>query len=163
MITMIAALSQNNVIGVDNRLPWHLPADLAFFKQKTLHHTVLMGRHTYDSIGKALPKRTNVVLTRDPNFQAENVRVAHTLNEALALASSGEQDELFVIGGAMLYEACMPFAQKLYLTRVLTMIENGTAFFPEPDPANWKKTASVIHEADENNAFTCIFETYLNT
>jgi dihydrofolate reductase len=157
-LSFIVAASLNQVIGINNQLPWHLPADLKYFKKLTTGHTVLMGRKTYDSIGRPLPNRENVVVTRSKDFQAEGVVVRHTLQDALEFCANSE--EVFVIGGEEIFKQLMDKADTIYLTIVHTVIENGDAFFATPDSAFWKKTNSEFHEKDEKNLFDYTFETY---
>ena len=131
MIYIIAALSQNNQIGLNNQMPWHLPEDLHYFKTVTTGHTVIMGRKTFESIGHPLPNRKNIVLTQNPNFTPDGVQVIHTLKEALELCQ--ELPEVFIIGGGEIYRAFMPFATKLYLTLIPKVIIGDTTF---PDYQN---------------------------
>ncbi|MDF2877010.1 MAG: Dihydrofolate reductase [Clostridia bacterium] len=126
MINLIVATSKNNQIGIDNKLPWHIPEDLKYFKEKTKHHTIVMGRKTYESIGRPLPDRTNVVLTRDVNFTAEGVIICHTFEEALKLCQN--QNEVYIIGGGEIYHAFLPFADCLFITLVDKLIEGDTSF-----------------------------------
>ncbi|HEU4741838.1 MAG TPA: dihydrofolate reductase [Meiothermus sp.] len=150
-LTLIAALDRKRAIGKGGRLPWHLPDDLRRFKALTLGHTVLMGRKTFESIGRPLPRRRNVVLTRDPHFQAEGVEVVHTLEAGLA------DGEIMVIGGGEIYALTLPLAGRMWLTWVDTEIAGADAFFPEFDPAGWKETNRVFHPADEQHAFSFSF------
>src|SRR5437867_8251794 len=130
-LSIIAAMARNRVIGRDNRLPWHLPADLARFKQLTMGHWLLVGRKTYDSIGRPLPGRTIVVITRNKGFTAKGVLVAYSLAEAVRMAAG---DEVFVAGGAQIYQQALPLARRMYLT-ILDQDFEGDAFFPDFDPA----------------------------
>ena len=143
-VALIVAVSENNVIGRDNQLPWHLPEDLQYFKSVTMGKPILMGRKTYDSIGRPLPGRANIVITRDPNWTAEGVIVVNSLEDAMAegaqACNATESDEIMVIGGAQIYRDCLPIADKLYLTKVDAEIE-GDAFFPEIDNNQWQKTS----------------------
>ena len=132
-IHLIAAVARNRVIGRDGGLPWHIPADLKHFKQLTTGHTVVMGRRTYDSIGKPLPNRRNIVVSRSMGAPPPGVEIARSLDAALALASG---DECFIIGGAQLYEEALPRAQWLHLTRVEAEVE-GDVRFPEVDWSQW--------------------------
>lgn len=157
-ISLLVAVSENNVIGVDNQLPWHLPIDLKYFKETTSGHTILMGRKTYDSIGRPLPNRRNLVITHNPSFSAEGVTVFHSIQEALDTCM--EEDEVFIIGGGMIYKESLSLANKLYITRVHTHIAQGTAFFPEIDPEQWQLISEKPHPADEKNALACTFEIY---
>jgi dihydrofolate reductase len=156
-LSLIAAMTRNRVIGKDNGMPWHLPADLAHFKATTLNKPVLMGRRTFESIGRPLPGRHNVVLTRDPGFAAVGVDIAHDLDSAMALAQPAE--EIMVIGGANLYRQCLPHAQRLYITWIDAELE-GDAHFPSWDPDEWREIHRERHPADERNAYDLTFVTY---
>jgi dihydrofolate reductase len=136
-ITVLAAVGANLVIGRDGDMPWHLPQDLARFKATTMGHTLLMGRKTYDSIGRALPGRRTIVITRQTGWHAPSVEVAHSLPEALALAGPAD---LFVVGGSDLYRQAMPFADQMLLTEIEQSPE-GDTFFPAVDPADWQETS----------------------
>ena len=146
--SIIVAVAENNVIGKDNKLLWHLPADLKFFKQTTLNHTMIMGRKTFDSIGKALPGRKTIVVTRQTDFAVENVTVAHSLKKAMELCK--EETETFITGGAEIYKQSMPFVNKIYLTRLHQNFE-GDTFFPEINAADFKLTSNQKFEPDEKN------------
>lgn len=145
-IAMIAAMDRNGVIGVDNQLPWYLPEDLKFFKRMTQAKPLVMGRKTYQSIGRPLPGRLNIVVTRDPDFQAEGVRVCHDLAAALTLADQQATidgvEEIMVMGGAEIYAQALPFASRLYLTEVDIEVE-GDARFPAIDPNAWEEVQRV--------------------
>jgi dihydrofolate reductase len=154
MLAIIAALSRNRVIGKDNQLPWRLPADLKHFKAVTLGKPVIMGRKTFESIGKPLPGRANIVVSRDPHFHADGIAVAHSLDDALAQAHAAP--EIMLIGGAQLYAQALPRAQRLYLTLIDTDIE-GDAHFPDYDPSDWRETAREDHAADVNNPYPYSF------
>lgn len=156
MISLIAALDDNRLIGRDNALPWRLPNDLKFFKRSTLDKIVLMGRKTWDSLGRPLPQRDNWVLTRDRGFAPEGARVFHDL--AQALAAAGER-ELVIIGGAELYRQALPRVGRMYLTEVHGRFE-GDAWFPEFDAAAWREIAREDHPADEKHACAYSFVSY---
>ncbi|MDN3556131.1 dihydrofolate reductase [Halomonas maura] len=145
-VAMIAALSANRVIGVDNQLPWYLPEDLKFFKRMTQAKPLVMGRKTYQSIGRPLPGRLNIVVTRDPDFRPEGVRVCHDLASALALADRQATidgvDEIMVMGGGQLYAQALPHASRLYLTEVAVEIEGDTRF-PELERDEWQECQRV--------------------
>jgi dihydrofolate reductase len=147
-ISAIVAMSQNRAIGKNNQLPWHLPADLKHFKQVTMGRPILMGRKTYESIGRPLPGRYNIVITRDANFQAPGCLVTTSIDTALAAVA--ESDEIFIIGGALLYQQMMPRIHRLYLTVIQQEVE-GDAFFPELDLNQWYEIERVDHSADEKN------------
>jgi dihydrofolate reductase len=155
-LSIIAALANNRVIGRANRLPWHLPADLAHFKRLTMGKPILMGRKTWDSLPGLLPHRTHIVVTRNPAFAADGVLVAPSLDEALQLA--GDVDEVMIIGGADLYEQTLPIANRLYLTLVDTEVD-GDAFFPSLDDTAWREVAREQHDADQRHAFAFAFVT----
>lgn len=157
-ISLIAALSLNRVIGVNNQLPWHLPDDLQHFKSLTLGKTIIMGRKTYESIGKPLPKRRNIVLTKQDLPPIPGVEFQPSLEAALSTCR--DEEEVMIIGGASLYQQALPLAQTLYLTQIETMIE-GDAFFPEWDPSMWTLSSETYHPADEKHAFAFRFQTYL--
>ncbi|AXQ29770.1 dihydrofolate reductase [Solimonas sp. K1W22B-7] len=148
MISLIAAMDDNRLIGRDNALPWRLPNDLKYFKRSTLDKIVLMGRKTWDSLGRPLPQRDNWVLTRDPAFAPAGARVFHDLDQAFSAAAG---KELVVIGGAELYRQALPRVRRMYLTEVHGRFE-GDAWFPEFDPAGWRETAREDHPADAQHA-----------
>ena len=157
LVSIIAAMDRNRLIGSNNQLPWHLPADLAHFKQVTMGKPIIMGRKTYESIGRPLPGRTNIVLTRSANFRAEGVLTAHTLEQALDYVSV--EDEAMIIGGSTIYELALPRADRLYLTYVDSSSE-GDAWFPEFDIERWRVVASEQHRADEKNSSDYRFVNY---
>ena len=156
-VALIVAVSENNVIGRDNQLPWHLPEDLQYFKSVTMGKPILMGRKTYDSIGRPLPGRANIVITRDPNWTAEGVIVVNSLEDAMAegaeASNAVESDEIMVIGGAQIYHDCLPIADKLYLTKVDARIE-GDAFFLEIDSSQWKKISEKSPSAVDKHPYS---------
>jgi len=162
IISMIFAMDEQRGIGVDNKIPWRLPEDMAFFRKTTSGHTVLMGRKTYDSIGKPLPKRRNVILTRDKSFAVEGCEVVHSVEEALERfggGSSAADDELFVIGGAEVYSLFLPHADKLYITEIAHRFEADT-FLPEIDLSQWTVTSRVKGIKDDKNRYDYEFVTY---
>lgn len=138
-VSLIAAVAENGVIGREGGLPWRIPEDLKFFKATTLGKPVIMGRKTYDSIGRPLPGRLNIVLTRDPRWRAEGVREARDLDAALDIARASGADEAMIIGGGKVYEMALPRASRIYLTRVHQEFE-GDAHFPPLDPNEWAET-----------------------
>ena len=149
-ISLIAALDRNHVIGRDNQLPWRLSADLRHFKALTMGKPIVMGRKTYESIGKPLPGRTNIVVSRDSSYRAEGCSVVNSIDEALLAA--GESDEVMVMGGANLYSQLLPRADRLYLTEVQADV-SGDAWFPGFDKRQWQELERESHQADENNEF----------
>lgn len=148
-VAIIAAISRDGVIGVDNRLPWYLPEDLKFFKSMTRGKPLVMGRRTFDSIGRPLPGRLNIVVTRDSGFRPEGVRVCLDLEPALRLADRqatiDAAEEIMVMGGAQIYAQALPLASRLYLTEVDVDVE-GDAFFPQVDEAEWQEVRRVPGE-----------------
>jgi dihydrofolate reductase len=156
VLSLVAAVAENGVIGHAGRLPWHLPADLKHFRETTLGKPMLMGRRTFDSIGKALPGRRSLVLTRDPDFSAPGVEVVRSLEEALAAAR--DADEIAVIGGADLYRLTLPHAGRVYLTRVHAAVPGDTRF-PEWDSSGWRCVSRTTHPADEKNQYAMTFFT----
>jgi dihydrofolate reductase len=155
-LALIAALDRNGLIGRDNALPWHLPADLQHFKRTTLGKPILMGRKTWESLGRPLPGRHNIVLTRDPGYRVEGATVVTSLDAALAAA--GDADEVMVIGGAALYATLLPRADRLYLTRIDAAFA-GDAWFPEIALDEWREVARETHAPDERNPYPYTFVT----
>lgn len=152
IISLIAAASENNVIGKDHWMPWDLPAELAYFRSVTRGKTVIMGRKTYDSVGRPMPNRHNIVVSHNPDLAIPDVDVVGSIEEALELAKKDGFDEISVIGGEQIYRAALPYADRIYLSRVHTTIEGGEAFFPEFDEAEWTMISSERQEADNENA-----------
>lgn len=158
-ISMIAAMAHDRVIGKDNQMPWHLPADLAHFKRVTLGKPVLMGRKTFESIGRPLPGRRNLVISRNPGYQAEGIEVLGSVEAALALLAGSSVEELMVIGGGHLYAEMLPSADCLYLTRIDLAVEGDTRF-PAFDDGQWQRVDCESHSADEKNPYPYSFETW---
>lgn len=154
ILSFVVAMARNGVIGRDNQLPWRLPADLRHFKTVTMGKPIIMGRKTYDSIGRPLPGRTNIVVTRDPAYQAEGCLVVHSIEEALAAA--GDAAEVMVIGGAEFYRQLLPRADRIYLTRIDAEFE-GDTWFPELDPARWQERSREDHAPDADNPYPYSF------
>jgi dihydrofolate reductase len=140
-VTLIAAVARNGVIGADGGIPWRVPGEQSFFKAATLGHTLVMGRATYDSIGRPLPGRTTIVVSRDPHWHAEGVTTAGSMPEALDLADG----EVFVAGGAAIYALAMPYADALLLSEI-DLEPEGDTFFPEIDRAAWTEAGREHHE-----------------
>lgn len=158
-ISMIAAMAHDRVIGLDNQMPWHLPADLAHFKRVTLGKPVLMGRKTFESIGRPLPGRRNLVISRNPDYQADGVEMVSSVEVALARLQGEGVEELMVIGGGHLYAQLLPRADRLYLTRIDLAVEGDTRF-PAFDDGRWQLVESEPHAADEKNPHPYRFETW---
>jgi len=157
-VSIIVAVSANGVIGREQGLPWHLPADLRRFKSVTMGHSMIMGRRTWESIGgRPLPGRPTIVVSRSRSFAAAGARVAHSLEEAVAMAAA--DDEVFVAGGEGIYRAALPIADRIYLTRLHADFE-GDTLFPEFDPSDWVVVSEERHEPDEKNAYPYTFLVY---
>lgn len=154
MVSVICAVASNGVIGKEKRLPWHLPADLKRFKALTMGRAVIMGRKTYESLGRPLPGRTNLVVTRQPGYRAEGCRVAGSLEQALALTQ--DNPEVFVIGGAMLYAQALPRADRIYLTEIHQAFDGDTRM-PALDRSAWRETAREDHPANADTPFAYSF------
>lgn len=162
IISLIAAVSENGVIGKDGGIPWRLPADLKLFKRLTMGHHLVVGRKTFASIGKALPGRKMIVLTRQKDYQPEGCqppacRVAHSLSEAIEIARTAGEDEIFIAGGAAVYAQSLPLADRLYLSQVHAEVE-GDTFFPPFDPDNWQEELSHHYPAGEKQDFNFTFK-----
>ena len=155
-ISIIVAITENNIIGKANCMPWHLPADLKFFREKTTGHYIVMGRKTFESIGggRPLPNRVSIIITKQKNYKAEGCIIAHSLEEAIEIAK--DQDELFIIGGKQIYDQALAFANKMYITRIHTSIDGDTSF-PQYDDSNWEMKSYTEREADEKNAYSLSF------
>jgi len=161
-ISLIAALSKNRVIGKNNDLPWHLPDDMKYFMQTTKGHHVILGRKNYDSLPekfRPLPNRTNIVITRQKDFKAEGCVIAHSLADAVDLARKNNEQELFVIGGAEIYNLSFPLSHRLYLTEIDAIIE-GDTHFPEFKKQDWNETSRIHHSADDRHKFAFDFVVY---
>ena len=160
IISLIAAISENNAIGKDNKLMWHLPIDMKFFKNSTWGFPVIMGRKTFQELGnKALPGRQNIVITRQKDFKAEGVVVVHTLDDALFVARDADTNEIFVIGGGEIYKEALPKANRLYITRVHATLQ-GDAFFPVFDEKKWNCISSRPVKADDRHAYDFTIQTW---
>ncbi len=161
LLSLIAAIDRNGAIGKGGALPWHLPSDLRRFKALTLGKPVLMGRRTAESLGRALPGRRNLVLTRSGTAPYDGMHAIDDLDAALRIAAADGQDELCVIGGSEIYALCLPQATRLHLTHVDTVVEGAGAFFPPFDAAAWKVVARAAHAADARHAFAFEFVDYV--
>ncbi len=157
MISLIVAASTNNVIGFKGDLPWRLSGDLKRFKALTMGKPIVMGRKTYESIGRPLPGRQNIVVTRNPDFVAEGCDVVSSVDAAIEAA--GDAEEIMIIGGSNIYDAFLPRAHRIYLTRVQAEVE-GDTFFPELMPSEWREAAVEKYGADESNDHDVVFSTF---
>jgi len=162
IISFIAALSKNRVIGKNNDLPWHLPDDMKYFMQTTKAHYVIMGRKNYDSIPekfRPLPNRTNVVVSRQKSFKAPGCVVVHSLEDGIEQARRGNEQEAFIIGGAEIFKSGFPFSQRLYLTEIAAEV-GGDTYFPEWNAAEWTEISRQHHPVDARHAFAFDFVVY---
>lgn len=160
--SIIVAVAKDNAIGKNNQLLWHMPADLKFFRKTTSGHTVIMGRKTFESVGKALPKRRNIVITHQENYEAENIEVVSSLAEAFALCKE-DADDVFIVGGAQIYEQSMPQTDKIYLTRINQEFDGADTYFPEIKDEEWQLENVEHHESDEHNPYDYSFYLYSKT
>lgn len=158
-VSAIVAAAQNNVIGDGNDIPWRISSDLKYFKRTTLDHHIIMGRKTFASMGRPLPKRTNVVLTRDLMYTGTGILVAHSIEEALTIAYDNDETEVFIIGGGEIYQQSMPYWDKVYLTRVMAEAP-GEVLFPDLPPADWELISSDPQKAGERDEHDFTFEVY---
>lgn len=158
MTTIVVAMGVKNEIGFENQLLWHLPKDLKHFKEITSGHPVIMGRKTYESIGKPLPNRTNIVVSRKNDWFEEGILIVGSIKEAIKFAKKIDED-IFIIGGGKIYEQTMDIVDKLEVTLVKADLEADT-FFPKIDAKIWKKTDEICHEKDEKNQYDFCFQTY---
>ena len=159
MLSIIVAKAKNNIIGKDNNMVWHLPGDLKHFKKLTTGHTIIMGRKTFESLGKPLPNRKHIIFSQNPDFKVndENVEVIHSLLQIQDLIEGKE--EAFVIGGAMIYNFLMPYVKKMYVTEIEKDFD-GDTFFPSIDDEVWKEVSREKGLKDENNNLDYYFVTY---
>jgi dihydrofolate reductase len=157
IISLIVALDEQRGIGVDGHLPWHLSGDLKRFKSLTMGHHLIMGRKTYESIGRPLPGRTSIIVTRNPSYQPEGCMVARSLETAIEFARFGQENEVFVIGGGDLFDQAIDMADRIYLTQVHASLE-ADVYFPEYSPKDWQERESAYVEADEKNEYASTFK-----
>jgi len=163
-LAIVVAVAENGTIGRHNELPWRLPEDLKFFKRVTLGHPIVMGRNTFESIGRPLPGRTNIVVTGNRQWRVDGIEVAHSLEDALAVGSQSARQmgvsSVMVIGGAEIYRQVLPFAKRLHITEVHAEVE-GDAFFPELDKYQWSEIERISFDADNNNPYAYSFVTLI--
>ena len=158
MLAIVVAAAENNVIGKDNDLIWHLPADLKHFKSLTMGHPMIMGRKTFEAIGKPLPGRTSIIITSQKDYQAEGCVVVHSLEEAIAKGRELDAEQVSIVGGANVYKQALPLTDILYLTRVHASFE-GDVYFPELPDDTWQVVEQEHHEPDEKNKYSYTFLT----
>ncbi len=159
IVSMIVAAAQNDVIGKENQLPWHMPADMKYFKQTTSGHCIIMGRKTFDALGKPLPNRTNIIITRQEDFSAEGCMVVNQLQQAIDYAKDHGETECFIIGGGDIFIQALVWTDKVYLTRIHHDFE-GDTFFPALSKTDWKEVLNDKHLPDEKNKFPYSFEVF---
>lgn len=159
MLSMIVAMGENRVIGKDNTMPWHLPNDLQYFKKVTLGKTIIMGRKTFESLGRVLPDRKHIVLTRSSTTFPEEVEVVHDIADILAYVKRHQDEEIFIIGGGQLYSHMLPYADKLYVTLIKEEFA-GDVYFPEIDETEWRLTKKEKGIKDEKNPYDYYFLVY---
>lgn len=159
MLSHIVAASENNIIGIKNGLPWHLPNDFKYFKNKTWGMPVIMGRNTFESLKKDLPGRINVVVTKKEDWHPANVAVAHTIEDAVNKAKESDAREIFIIGGGEIFKQTFSIVDRIYLTRVHTTVEGDTSY-PEIDKNEWELTSAESFPADEKNNYPYTFEVW---
>ncbi len=161
-ISCIVAKTKNNVIGLDNKMPWHISDDLKYFKKVTTGHTIIMGRKNFESIGRPLPNRINIVLTRDKNFKNKGCIILDTIEKALKFAYDTGEDEVFIIGGGQIYEQTVEYWDKMYITEIEAEID-GEVFFPEIDSNEWKEIWQECHSKSDKNEYDFCFKQYERT
>lgn len=159
MLSFIVAMDEKRVIGKDNDLPWHIPNDLKFFKEKTTGHTIIMGRKTFDSLGRVLPNRKHVVLTRTKQAYPDGVVVVHTIDDIITYHQEHADEELFIIGGGNLFTQLLPHADRLYITEIHESFE-GDVFFPAINKNEWEEKSRIKGEQDEKNNYEYDFVQY---
>lgn len=159
-IYAIVAASKNNAIGQNGNIPWHLPNDLKYFKLTTLNHPIIMGRKSFESLGRPLPRRTNIVITRDMYYAATGVLVCHHLTEALSMAYEVNPEAAFIIGGGEIYRLAWDLLDRIYYTEVDTVVQEADTFFPEISPEKWKLVSEEKHEPDEKHFCAYNFKVY---
>jgi len=162
IVSLIAAVSKNKIIGRNNDLPWRLPDDMKYFMQTTLHHHVIMGRKNYESLPekfRPLPNRKNIVITRQKDFKAEGCMVVNSLQAALKIAEDAQEEEVFIIGGAQVYKQALPLTQRMYLTEIDAIVLGDTSF-PEFEQGEWTEMSRKNHSADSKHQFEFDFVVY---
>ncbi|MEK7219432.1 MAG: dihydrofolate reductase [Patescibacteria group bacterium] len=162
MISLIAAIGKNNELGKNNTLVWSMPNDLKYFREKTAGHTIIMGRKTFESIGHPMPKRRNIIITRDTNYKKEGIEVVHSLEEALSRARTplAQNEEIFIIGGEGIFKESMNIADRLYITHIDATDKDANVFFPEIIPIVWNEVSHEEHKKDNDNPHDYTFSVY---
>ena len=159
MISLIAAIGKNNELGKNNALVWSMPTDLKYFRDKTSGHPVIMGRKTFEAVGRPMPNRRNIIITRDLNYKKAGIEIVHSLNKALDSVPH-KSEEIFIIGGEEIFKQSMPLADRLYITHIDAEDKNADTFFPEIIPIVWNEISHEEHKKDAENPFNYIFSVY---
>ena len=159
-IYAIVAASKNHAIGKNGEIPWYLPADLKYFKRTTMGHPIIMGRKSFEAIGQPLPKRTNIIITRDPYYAVSNALVCHSLVEALDLAADTDSEIAFIIGGGEIYKLAWDLVDRIYYTEVDIEVPDADTFFPEIEESSWKLVSEEKHGPDEKNKLSYNYKVY---
>jgi len=162
IISCIVAKTKNNVIGKNNTMPWHISDDLKYFKKTTSGHTIILGKNNFESIGRALPNRTNIILTRNQSFKCSGCIIMDSIEKALKYAYETGEDEVFIIGGGQIYDQTTVYWDKLYITEIDTELE-GDVFFPSIDKSEWKLISEECHQKSEKNEYDFCFKVYERT
>lgn len=161
VISAIAAMALDRAIGIHNQIPWYMPEDLKYFKRMTLGHHILMGRKNLESLNnRLLPKRSNIIVTRNPFFLVSGGLVVHTVEEGIRLAQEHGEEELFIIGGEQIYRAAWPYLNRIYITLIETTVPEANVFFPEIKSKDWDLISSQPHPADDKNPYNYTFKEY---
>jgi dihydrofolate reductase len=164
MLSIIVAASENNVIGIHNRLPWHLPIDMRYFRQTTIGKPIVMGRKSFDELGRALPGRPNIVITRQPDFKRDDLIIVSSLEDGIEKAKTFNTEEIFVTGGGEIFKLALPIVDRVYITRVHADDVKGDTFFPEftpeKEPEVWKSIKNEYHEKDEKHQYALTFQVW---
>ena len=163
IISMIVAKANDNAIGKNNDMIWHLPDDLKYFKDKTRHHHILMGRKNFDSLGEKyqpLPHRINIVITHNKDWRHDSVKVFHCVEDGIAFAKENNEEELFIIGGGQIYKEGLKYANRLYITEVNAQFPDAEAYFPEFDQSKWKEVSRLHHSKDDRHTFEFDYVVY---
>jgi len=158
-LSIIVAASENNVIGINNHLPWHLPIDMKYFKDTTMGKPIVMGRKSFEELGRVLPGRPNIMITRQADYKAEGLYVVPSLEAGIEKAKTFGTEEIFITGGGEIFKMALPIIDRLYLTRVHAEV-TGDTYFPEFDPRGWKLVKNERHEKDEKHAYALTFQVW---
>lgn len=158
-LSIIVAASENNVIGINNHLPWHLPVDMKYFKDTTMGKPIVMGRKSFEELGRVLPGRPNIMITRRPEYPVEGLHIVSSLEAGIEKAKTFGTEEIFITGGGEIFKMALPIVDRLYLTRVHAEV-TGDTYFPEFDPRGWKLVKNERHEKDEKHQYALTFQVW---